>query len=461
MGYRCRVRGLHHLGVLLLALGCGNRTGLDDVLSTSRPSAQNPRGPGATTPAGGVGTSGSAGGSKSAPASTGPSRASGGATGTTGTSGVAGDTVPLDAGESGAGGDGSSGAGGDGSSGAGGEGGVSRASFRTVGALPTEAPYKPGSFMTALSADGRTVVGYERRDSSRAWRWTEARGLESLVLPNDSLASFAYDVSHDGSVIVGTLRPPAGDDARERPFRWTLEGGVGALALPDASPGERAQGTNRDGTMLVGDSSVYGELVPNGYVWTEALGFVPTGGVWEVSRVSADSSTIIGRIDEETWGYPARWTSELGLVRVADLLNCMAYGVSADGSVIVGGVWNFNRLGTAFRWRAGSGADDLGTLPGDTHSRANGVSSDGSVVVGQSVYLQLVGNFVEKDRAFIWDAEHGMRSIADVLAAAGIDTSDWQLESAEGVSGDGRVVAGNGRRVDGTHPEAWIATLPP
>jgi hypothetical protein len=54
-----------------------------------------------------------------------------------------------------------------------------------------------------------------------------------------------------------------------------------------------------------------------------------------------------------------------------------------------------------------------------------------------------------------------MRPIADVLAAAGIDTSDWQLESAQGVSADGRVVAGNARSLDGTHAEAWLATLPP
>ena len=455
VSYARGVRGLNHWGLLLLVLGCGSRTSLDGLLlSTRRPSPPDPVDPGVAAPAFGGRTSSSAGASKGGSKSTAPSGSVGGATGTAGTSGVAGEAGDADGG--------SVGAGGDGSLGAGGAGVVSGPSFRTLGALPVEAPYTPNSFMTALSADGRTVVGYELRDDSRAWRWTAERGLESLAAPSDATSSLAYDVSHDGSVVVGTLRPPrAGVDLRDHPFRWTLEGGLAPLALPDDSPGEGAQGTNRDGSMLVGDSSVYGDLLSHPYTWTDALGFVRIGGVWEVSRVSADGRAVIGRIDEDTWGYPVRWTAELGLVRVADLLNGKAYGVSADGSVMVGGLWSFNHPGTAFRWRAESGATDLGTLPGDTHSRAYGVSADGSVVVGQSVYLQLVGNFVEKNTAFIWDAEHGMRPIADVLAAAGIDTSDWQLESAEGISADGKVVAGNARSLDGTHPEAWIATLPP
>jgi probable HAF family extracellular repeat protein len=62
-----------------------------------------------------------------------------------------------------------------------------------------------------------------------------------------------------------------------------------------------------------------------------------------------------------------------------------AYGVSADGSVIVG--WGASASGyEAFRWTSEGGMVGLGTtLPdSDSVSFAKGVSGDGSVVVGYS-----------------------------------------------------------------------------
>jgi probable HAF family extracellular repeat protein len=61
-----------------------------------------------------------------------------------------------------------------------------------------------------------------------------------------------------------------------------------------------------------------------------------------------------------------------------------AFGVSADGSVVVG--WAYNAAGQtrAFRWTASGGMQDLGTLPGGSLSVAYGVSADGSVVVGRA-----------------------------------------------------------------------------
>ena len=66
------------------------------------------------------------------------------------------------------------------------------------------------------------------------------------------------------------------------------------------------------------------------------------------------------------------------------VLNSLAFGISADGSTVVG------RSSTAsgseaFRWTSGSGMVGLGDLPGgSSSSTAGGVSADGSVVVGGS-----------------------------------------------------------------------------
>jgi len=60
----------------------------------------------------------------------------------------------------------------------------------------------------------------------------------------------------------------------------------------------------------------------------------------------------------------------------------MAFGVSADGSTVVGRGKSPSGI-EAFRWTADDAMVGLGDLPGgDFLSEANAVSADGSVVVG-------------------------------------------------------------------------------
>ena len=89
----------------------------------------------------------------------------------------------------------------------------------------------------------------------------------------------------------------------------------------------------------------------------------------------------------------------------------IAYGVSADGSVVVG-YSNTGSATHAFRWTSAGGMVDIGTL-GGANSVANGVSADGSVVVGYSDTA--VGDthaFVYHDRVML-DATDWLGSVAD------------------------------------------------
>ena len=61
-----------------------------------------------------------------------------------------------------------------------------------------------------------------------------------------------------------------------------------------------------------------------------------------------------------------------------------AFGVSADGNIVVGGAYNSDERNRAFRWKADEGMQNLGVLPGGNWSAANAVSADGSIVVGSS-----------------------------------------------------------------------------
>lgn len=108
-----------------------------------------------------------------------------------------------------------------------------------------------------------------------------------------------------------------------------------------------------------------------------------------------------------------------------------AYGISADGSVVVGE--SNNGLITndgAFRWTAANGMQGLGTLNAGDTSAARAISSDGNVIVGSSED----GAAGNASRAFRWTQPGGM-------VALGVLNGGSQ-SFALGLSADGTVVAG-------------------
>ena len=59
---------------------------------------------------------------------------------------------------------------------------------------------------------------------------------------------------------------------------------------------------------------------------------------------------------------------------------------------------------------------------------------------------------------FLWDAEHGTRSLLQMLADDP-DLTGWRLDAALAISSDGRAIVGYGRNPSG-NLEAWIAVIP-
>jgi hypothetical protein len=127
-----------------------------------------------------------------------------------------------------------------------------------------------------------------------------------------------------------------------------------------------------------------------------------------------------------------------------------AYAVSADGSVVVG---DSDSTGgdVSYRWTASGGMVSLGIPSGGfSYMVSNGVSADGSVIVG--------GVVGPPDTAFLWSAPIGLVDLNVYLPAIGINLAGWTLTEAGGVSADGRTVVGTG--IHNGVEEAWIATLP-
>ena len=164
------------------------------------------------------------------------------------------------------------------------------------------------------------------------------------------------------------------------------------------------------------------------------LGTLPGGCCSYAYGVSADGSVVVGLGNSNTGGA-FRWTLTNGMQGLGALSGSAnaystAYGVSADGSVVVG--WSDSTSGRrAFRWTSGGAMQDLGTLPGRTSSEAQDVSADGSVVVG---YSSSSSGSSAVHRAFRWTAVGGMQDLGTLPGGTS--------SIAFGVSADGATVVG-------------------
>ena len=330
-----------------------------------------------------------------------------------------------------------------------------------------------------VSADGSAVAGWSFAGDEfgyltwEAFRWTAESGMQGLgfLQGGPYFRSGANAISADGSTVVGFSI--SGNSMNEA-FRWTAAGGMQPLGdLPGGNFESQAFGVSADGSVVVG----YG-ISANGQ---EAFRRTPAGGMQGLSdfpggdylsvaqAVSADGSVVAGI---GTWGavwadqqYAFRWTTtggmqSLGVLPDAPAQTSRAYGVSADGNVVVG--WSSSPNGTynyraeAFRWTAADGMQGLGDLPGGPFdSWAWAASGDGSVIVGTSLTDS------DYNQAFIWDASHGMRHLKTLLETEyGLDLAGWELEYATAIAPDGHTVVGFGYNPSGWR-EAWLAVLSP
>lgn len=115
-----------------------------------------------------------------------------------------------------------------------------------------------------------------------------------------------------------------------------------------------------------------------------------------------------------------------------------AWGISADGLVVVGWSWSDlpdwdeGPLGfEAMRWDRDMGIQGLGGLVGHPDSRALDIAANGAVVVGWARWA----NNASESRAFRWTDVDGMTDL-------GVFSSDAGFSVAVAVSSDGNTVVG-------------------
>jgi len=300
-----------------------------------------------------------------------------------------------------------------------------------------------GSGANAVSADGRAVVGGTDVPGCRycggvPFVWTVEYGL--LLLDESLYGGPATGLSTDHAFIVGTIGsihdslPPC-DEA----YIWS------AGAIMRFGVYTDANGVSDDGSVIVGGNSVPER-------WTGATGWRemgPIDGAFVVGGgalgVTPDGGTVVGRAIWQREGeYHIDgfvWTGGSGMRALpkfsVDQIGA-AYAVSRGGGAIVGTVGTFNAP-RAVRWVGEQTVEYLGQLPNQPPSWARGVSDDGEVIVG------MYGGYPQQ-RVFIWDRRRGIRDLQNELVDEyGLDLSGWTLQSAHGVSANGRVIVGTGR----------------
>jgi len=268
----------------------------------------------------------------------------------------------------------------------------------------------------------------------------------------------ALSVSADGTVVVGSAIDPA--NRVERAFRWTAAGGMQFLGTLGGSR-SRAYGVSDDGSVVAGWAQISNGSY-RAFRWTAVSGMQSLGTLGGYSNslafgISADGLVVVGRLQGFFVWDPTRafrWTASGGLRNLGTFGGSFsgAVDVSADGSVVVGWAYNTAGNGRAFRWTASGGMQDLGTLGGNA-SWAWGVSADGSVVVG---YAQ---NADGQWRAFRWTASGGMEDLNTTYAS--LLTPDSYLEWAFDISANGRCIVGRGWNAVTGSWEAYLLETSP
>jgi uncharacterized membrane protein len=311
-----------------------------------------------------------------------------------------------------------------------------------------------------------------------------------ILRPSGYTGVQVHGVSTDGTVIVGNA---TGGQFITEPFRFTLGEGFEMLGiLPGTDQQASVLGVSSDGQILVGfsqnprlpyrTSSTSNDLLP-----------LPTLGRDSViaNGISGDGSTIVGGSNIGASG-PLVWRNGIAMDIEPDPVifnRGFAFGVSFDGSVIVGShTSRMNNLDTPFRWTPEEGMMSLGPLPPGFNSGAAGaVSANGSVVLAALrrpnnpaarvpfrwtkemgfEQLPLAPNALSADGSvmvggdWIWTAGTGTRKLADALTDAGVDLSAIPFSvsqlRATAISADGEVIVGD---TTTNNIWAWRAVLP-
>ncbi len=171
--------------------------------------------------------------------------------------------------------------------------------------------------------------------------------------------------------------------------------------LPGATNGNAASAVSADGRFVVGESdsaNTPGFLLEDGYRYERSTGTLlsigslnPAGFSTHASGISGDGAAVVGfskqLIGATNIQRAYAWTPGAGIVGLGVFSGAgssFGYGISADGSTIVGATTTTgSAVGQSF-YRTGGVMTLIPVLAGGGSSSARAASQNGSVIVGDS-----------------------------------------------------------------------------
>lgn len=325
--------------------------------------------------------------------------------------------------------------------------------------------------VTGMSGDGRTLVGYDNEIFSLglAHYWTQASDTQLFpILETLTAAEYNALPGRSGAASIVTRRP----------FNESFANTDGRFfAVNTAFDGQIFDTSGNGGRTIIPDGRVYRWSPTSGYLELPQLG----GSLFmSASGISGDGSRIIGNANDRSnvsFGRDVAWlwVEGTGISALPALslnprndaatggqplaASAEAWGISRDGSTIVGTSRDANGRFQAVYWRGGT-VTGLGFLNGnipngitttDNHATiALGTNLDGSVIVGSNGAV---------DTAWRWSATTGMQDLNIFAQNAGLNLNGLRLYSAFGVSDNGQTIVGNATNLDTGEGRGFLLTI--
>jgi probable HAF family extracellular repeat protein len=354
----------------------------------------------------------------------------------------------------------------------------------TTGFLPLLGAHAVQPDMFALI--GGEMVAVAGRVLPVWGKWRDAAGY--LVDPKTGKTYFAVIRYNGKGQVVSTTSLPAPQLGRamntgrakdpffvgtnssdgvgpEQALLWNPDTGnpinLGTLDPGNANAFSNATDVSDDGRSVAGFSDFNNGGTQHAFKWTQSGGIVDLGagnGAAGFSRgfgISGDGSTIVGDSDFPSGPRSAfLWTQVGGFTKLGTFGgNSLATAITDDASVIVGQAGLGANNSVAFRWTQAAGMVSVGALSGegDNNAAAVGLSDNGKIVVGISAPRPLTFGNLGYDwgtdtHGFRWTQETGIQDLKMLLAAAGVDMTGITIVAVTGISPDGQFMAWRRRR---------------
>lgn len=239
---------------------------------------------------------------------------------------------------------------------------------------------------TDISGDGNKIAvnTYDDNFENRKIGIYENGNFEFLAQPL-GVDVLIYDISYDGSVIIGDYI----ENNVQKAFK--IENGVFSNIPSLGGDLSYASAVSGNGKVIAGESRLVdgGDLALFKYENGVVRNIGGSGLFSRIRAISFDGSVIVGDVQNTQQDLPVafKYTDDSGINILGTLEGgntSYAEDVSYSGKVIVGSsTIDDNFTWHAFKYTDEEGMIDLGTL-GGASSFATAITSDGSVIIGYS-----------------------------------------------------------------------------